>query len=57
LKENLKNKKFEEKFELGEEEHLMIEEISKKYEKFAKKTLKELNELAEEIRTKKKPHD
>jgi len=52
--ENLKNKKFEEKFKLGEEERLMIEETDKKFEKFADKTLKELNELAEEIRIKPK---
>ncbi len=50
--DNLKNKKFEEKFKLGEEERLMIEETSKGFEKFANKTLKELNELAEEARLK-----
>ncbi len=50
--DNLKNKKFEEKFRLREEERLMIEETSKGFEKFANKTLKELNELAEEIRLK-----
>ncbi len=48
--DNLKNKKFEEEFRLREEERLMIEEASKDFEKFTKKTLKELNELAEEIR-------
>jgi len=50
--ENLKNKKFEEKLKLGEEERLMIEEPDKGFENFANKTLKELNELAEEIRKK-----
>ncbi len=53
--ENLKNKKFEEKFRLGEEERLMIEEPGKGFEKFASKTLRELNELAEETRNKQKP--
>ncbi|MFH1544759.1 MAG: nucleotidyl transferase AbiEii/AbiGii toxin family protein [archaeon] len=52
--ENLKNKKFEEEFRLGEEERLMIEETGKGFEKFASKTLKELNELAEETRKKQK---
>jgi len=55
--DNLKNKKFEEKFKLGEEERLMIEETSKGFGGFAKKTLGELNELAGEIReaNKRKP--
>ncbi len=53
--ENLKNKKFEEKFRLGEEEHLMIAEPGKGFEKFASKTLRELNKLAEETRDKQKP--
>ncbi|MFH1588663.1 MAG: hypothetical protein ABIA76_04985, partial [Candidatus Diapherotrites archaeon] len=53
-KENMKNKKFEEKFKIGEEELLMIEEVGKGFNKFAEKTLKELNELAEEIREKEK---
>ncbi len=52
--ENLKNKKFEEEFGLGEEEHLMIEEAGKGFEKFANKTLRELNKLAEEAREKHK---
>lgn len=51
-KENLKNKKFEEKFRIGEEERLITKKISKDFEKFAVKTLKELNQLAEEIRQK-----
>ncbi|MFH1664128.1 MAG: nucleotidyl transferase AbiEii/AbiGii toxin family protein [archaeon] len=50
--ENLKNKKFEEKFKLGEEERLMMEETGRGFETFADKTLKELNELAEEARAK-----
>jgi len=55
--DNLKNKKFEEKFKLGEEERLMIEETGKGFGGFAKKTLGELNELAGEIReaNKRKP--
>ena len=48
--DNLKNKKFEEEFKIGEEERLMIKETSKGFGKFSEKTLKELNELAEEIR-------
>ncbi len=48
--DNLKNKKFEEEFRLGGEEHLMIEEVGAGFGKFAEKTLKELNELAEQIR-------
>jgi len=53
--ENLKNKKFEEKLKLGEEERLMIEDPNKGFEEFANKTLKELNELAEETRNRQKP--
>jgi len=52
--DNLKNKKFEEDFRLGEEEHLMVEETGRGFGGFAKKTLRELNELAEEIREKPK---
>ncbi|MCX6802696.1 MAG: nucleotidyl transferase AbiEii/AbiGii toxin family protein [Candidatus Diapherotrites archaeon] len=50
--ENLKNKKFEEEFKIGEEQRLIVEQPGKDFEKFAKKTLKELNELAEEMRKK-----
>lgn len=55
--ENLKNKKFEEKFRLGEEERLMAGDTGKGFEKFADKTLKELNELAEEARAKASKRD
>ena len=51
-KENLENKKFEEKFRLDEEEWIVIEEPGKDFEKFVVKTAKELNELAEEFRNK-----
>jgi len=50
--ENLKNKKFQEKYGIVEEERLMIEETGKGFEEFAEKTLKELNKIAEETRTK-----
>jgi len=49
-KENMKNKKFEEKFRIGEEQKLLIKKPDKNFEKFANKTLKELNKIAEEIR-------
>ena len=48
--ENLKKKDFEESFKLGEEKRLMLEGLDEGFEAFAKKTVKELNELAEDIR-------
>jgi len=50
--ENLKNKKFEKEFRIGEEQRLAIKQMDKGFEKFAVKTLKELNEVAEEFRQK-----
>lgn len=52
--DNLKNKQFDENFKLGEEQNLIVKQPSKDFEKFAKKTLKELNELANQIRQKSK---
>ena len=50
--ENLKNKHFEEKFDLEKEQNLMVKRPRKDFEAFANNTLKELNELAEEFRGK-----
>jgi predicted nucleotidyltransferase component of viral defense system len=48
--ENLKNKKFDGAFRIGDEQRLVIMNLDKGFESFAAKTLRELNELAEEIR-------
>ncbi|HLC79069.1 MAG TPA: nucleotidyl transferase AbiEii/AbiGii toxin family protein [archaeon] len=48
--ENLKNKKFPEKLDFGAETGLIITALPKGFDKFARKTLKELNKLAEWIR-------
>ncbi|HLD59246.1 MAG TPA: nucleotidyl transferase AbiEii/AbiGii toxin family protein [archaeon] len=48
--ENLKNKHFDENFRFVEEQSLVVKQLGKDFEKFAQKTLKELNELAEEMR-------
>jgi len=47
--ENLKNKVFEEKFNIGDEQSLILSPLGKDFESFANKTLKELNVLVEEI--------
>ena len=43
--ENLKNKKFEEEFKIGEEQRLIVTKAGKDFEKFAKNALKELDAL------------
>lgn len=50
--EHLKNKQFEQSFKLGTEQALIVKQLGKDFERFAEKTLKELNELAEEFRQK-----
>ncbi len=52
--ENLKHKRFDENFKLGEEQNLLINQPGKEFEKFAVETIEELNELAEEFRRKMK---
>jgi len=48
--ENLKNKKFEEELEVGEGQRLVIKALNKGFKKFSQDTLRELNELADELR-------
>ena len=48
--ENLRNKKFEEGLKIGKEKHLVINEIDKDFKKFSQDTLRELNELADELK-------
>jgi len=48
--ENLKNKEFDKHFAIGNEQTLLIKPLEKQFEAFANKTLRELNELAEEIK-------
>ena len=48
--ENLKNKKFEEELKIEEEKHLVINELDKDFKKFSQDSLRELNELADELR-------
>jgi len=50
--ENLKHKHFDENFKLGEGQNLLVKQPGKDFEKFAGKTIRELNELAEEFRQK-----
>lgn len=48
--QNLKDKKFEEKFNTGQEENLLITPLGKDFTEFAEKTLKQLNKLIKEIK-------
>ncbi len=48
-RENLKNRNFEDSFELGEERRLLIGKHDDGFGPFAKKTLKQLNEIAREV--------
>lgn len=50
--EHLTHKHFDENFKIGEEQNLLVKQPGKNFEKFADKTIKELNELAEEFRNK-----
>jgi predicted nucleotidyltransferase component of viral defense system len=47
--ENLKNKVFEEKFNIGDEQSLILSPLGKDFESFANNTLKELNDLVKEV--------
>lgn len=49
--EHLKQKRFEKDYELGEEQYLLIKQPGKDFEEFAKNALKELDELAEAVRS------
>ena len=55
--EHLKQKHFDENFKIGEEQNLLVEQQGKDFEKFAIKTINELNEIAQEFRNKLKLKD
>ena len=49
--ENLKNKEFDEKFVLGEEQRLMVKQPGKDFGEFSLEAIKELNRIAKEFRS------
>ena len=50
--EHLKHKHFDENFKLEGEQNLLVKQPSKDFEKFTVAAIKELNEIAEEFRSK-----